>query len=159
MNEINPNYGDIKHLPIEHNWLIPSQEDLARKFADEFEKLLNQVENSWINQSDIPDYVIGFLEALIDAMKHGNNFDPEKMVKVNILFDDNKLEISITDSNPVAFTNEEARQKIAEATKPENLERGSGRGLLMMNHYYPDGLNFEFLNPGNKVTMTKLKNQ
>ena len=156
MNEINPNYKDLRHLPIEHSWSIPSQEDLARKFADEFEKFLNQIENSWIKTEDTSDYVVGLLEALIDAMKHGNNWDPEKMVKVDIIFDETQLIISVTDSNPVEFSNQEARQKIIEATLPENLERGSGRGLLMINNYFPDGLSFKFLNPGNKLTMTKL---
>jgi serine/threonine-protein kinase RsbW len=88
-------------------------------------------------------------EALINAIKHGNRLDPQKMVQIRYSIDEEGFSIEIEDEGP-GFD----PQSIPDPTLPENLERPSGRGLLLMRAYMT---NCVWLDRGNICRMRRTK--
>ena len=69
-------------------------------------------------------------EALVNAIKHGNRRDPTKKVHVEANVSDQRVEIFIEDEGP-GFN----RGGVPDPTAEENLEKCSGRGILLMESY------------------------
>jgi serine/threonine-protein kinase RsbW len=69
-------------------------------------------------------------EALINAIKHGNRLNPSKKVRIEAKVSARRLEIIIEDEGP-GF----ARGAVPDPTLRENLEKCSGRGILLMEAY------------------------
>jgi serine/threonine-protein kinase RsbW len=69
-------------------------------------------------------------EALINAIKHGNRFDPKKKVHIEAKVSPKQFEVTIEDEGP-GFR----RGTIPDPTLEENLEKCSGRGILLMEAY------------------------
>jgi serine/threonine-protein kinase RsbW len=86
-------------------------------------------------------------EALVNAIKHGNQMDPDKSVTVLYKLHPEKFEVRITDEGP-GFNPED----VPDPTAPENLERPCGRGLLLMWCYMNE---VSFDNGGRTIAMAK----
>src|SRR5438045_3926390 len=67
-------------------------------------------------------------EAVANALKHGHQFDPTKTVKIRYSVNQDYVLAEVIDEGP-GFDPE----CVPDPTAPENLERCSGRGLLLMN--------------------------
>jgi serine/threonine-protein kinase RsbW len=65
-------------------------------------------------------------EILINAMKHGNRFDPGKKVGFEVSLDGQDLIMDVTDEG-AGFEIE----AVPDPLSPENIERKSGRGIAM----------------------------
>ena len=65
-------------------------------------------------------------EILINAMKHGNRFDPGKKVGFEVSVDGQDLIMDVTDQG-AGFE----LAAVPDPLRPENLERLSGRGISM----------------------------
>jgi serine/threonine-protein kinase RsbW len=87
-------------------------------------------------------------EALINAVKHGNQLDPNKKVRVIYRVLRERFDIVITDEGP-GFDPKD----VPDPTAMENLERPCGRGLLLMRHYMTEVV---YNTRGNSVRMSKL---
>ena len=66
-------------------------------------------------------------EIVINAIRHGNRFDPSKTVDVNLRWSEGKLTIEVSDSGP-GFRLEDVPDP---RSPPENHEKRTGRGLAM----------------------------
>ncbi len=88
-------------------------------------------------------------EAMINAVLHGNKYDPAK--RVNLSFEQNgeKLVVTIADEG-TGFLPEEIPDPLA----PENLLKQSGRGIFLMRAFM-DEVRFRKLNPGTEITLIK----
>jgi len=90
--------------------------------------------------------MVAALEAVNNAVTHGNRSDPNKIVDVEIAFEDNGINITVTDEgegfNP---------KSIPDPTMPENIEELSGRGVFLMTKL-ADSIKFN--EKGNSVTMS-----
>jgi len=86
-------------------------------------------------------------EALSNAIRHGNNSDPQKTVTVSYTCSDEKITISIEDQGP-GFVPE----KLPDPTAEENLERPHGRGVMLMNAYMTE---VAYAHEGRQVILTK----
>jgi serine/threonine-protein kinase RsbW len=98
-------------------------------------------------RDDIFAIKLALEEALVNAVKHGNKMDPNKVVHVQYLISDQRADITVEDQgqgfNPA---------ELPDPTCDENLELSSGRGILLMRAY----MSSVVFNPtGNKVTLTK----
>ena len=88
-------------------------------------------------------------EAMINAVLHGNAYDPAK--RVNLTFENNAQELQITISDEGhGFIPEEVPDPLA----PENLLKESGRGIFLMRAFM-DEVRFRKLNPGTEITLIK----
>ena len=88
-------------------------------------------------------------EALVNAIKHGNQMDAAKSVAVAYAVDAVGFEVRIADDGP-GFDPED----VPDPTAPENLERPCGRGLLLIRFYMSE---VEYLGRGNVVRMAKVR--
>lgn len=69
-------------------------------------------------------------EALTNAIRHGNRLDPGKRVHIEAEVTPQRVEILIEDEGP-GFD----RANIPDPTASENLEKCSGRGILLIEAY------------------------
>ena len=69
-------------------------------------------------------------EGLINAIKHGNRLDPAKKVRIAAHISVDQVEISVEDEGP-GFD----RSSVPDPTLVENLEKCSGRGILLIEAY------------------------
>ena len=89
-------------------------------------------------------------EALVNAIKHGNQLDPDKRVDVSFQVTCERFDIRISDEGP-GFNPED----VPDPTAIENLERPCGRGLLLIRGFMNE---VQYHGRGNIVTMCKLRN-
>ena len=99
-----------------------------------------------INQENYGKILVSTLEAVNNAILHGNNGDPEKYVNIAINFADNRLKITVRDEG-TGFSPGE----LPDPTVPENLEELDGRGVFLMSHLADT---IRYSKKGNAVTMT-----
>jgi serine/threonine-protein kinase RsbW len=107
--------------------VLHSEPDEARRLLD---KLEAELRARAIADRDIFSIVMALEEALINAMKHGNQLDPSKKVHVSYRFDATSFEVNIRDEGP-GFDPED----VPDPTDFDNVERPCGRGMLMMRYY------------------------
>jgi len=125
---------------------IPS--DLAE--ARRIQELIGQaLQASDYSEHDIFSIKLALEEALVNAIKHGNQMDPDKRVFVAYRVTPIRFEIHITDEGK-GFNPDD----VPDPTAPENLERPCGRGLLLMRGFMTE---VEYHPPGNSVSMAKVK--
>jgi serine/threonine-protein kinase RsbW len=89
-------------------------------------------------------------EALINAIKHGNGLDRSKRVHIRYHVQAQRFDIAIADEGGGFDPN-----AVPDPCADENLERPSGRGLLLMRHYMTEVI---YHPPGNRLTMSKVRN-
>lgn len=89
-------------------------------------------------------------EALINAIKHGNKFAADKHVLVEWTITPQQAEIIIEDEG-VGFD----RAKVPDPTRDCNLEKLTGRGILLMETYMDE---VEYTKGGRRVRLVR-KNQ
>jgi len=69
-------------------------------------------------------------EALVNAIKHGNQMDRNKKVHISYQVLPGRFDIQITDEGDGFDPGD-----VPDPTAVENLERPCGRGLMLMRHY------------------------
>ncbi|HTL28980.1 MAG TPA: ATP-binding protein [Tepidisphaeraceae bacterium] len=90
-------------------------------------------------------------EGLINAVKHGNKLDPKKNVRVEANINSEQAEIIIHDEG-VGFK----RTDVPDPTAEENLEKCSGRGILLIEAYMTE---VEWSDSGRRIRMIKKNEQ
>ena len=73
--------------------------------------------------------LVATIEATNNAIIHGNNSDPEKLVKIEIECEKEELKVHIEDQGR-GFDH----MNVPDPTAPENLEKINGRGIFLMEH-------------------------
>lgn len=86
-------------------------------------------------------------EALVNAIKHGNKHDPCKQVHIRCRADRDVVCITIEDEGPGFVPGE-----VPDPTLEENLEKPSGRGIMLMRAFMSS---IEYNDTGNQVTLEK----
>lgn len=81
--------------------------------------------------------LISTIEAVTNAIVHGNKSDPAKQVRIKVLREKHILQITVSDEGP-GFD----YSKIPDPTKPELIEQPDGRGIFLMRNL-TDDLKFE----------------
>ena len=99
-----------------------------------------------ISQDSYGKILIGTLEAVNNAIVHGNKSDLNKFVEVKFQLENKNLEVTVTDEGKGFKPSE-----IPDPTRPENIELLAGRGVFLMSKL-ADNIKFNII--GNSVTMT-----
>jgi len=124
---------------------IPSDPNEARRLQDDIEGQLQALNAA---DPDIFAIRLALEEALVNAIKHGNQMDRNKKVQISYRFVADRFEIHITDEGPGFDPSD-----VPDPTAVENLERPCGRGLLLMRHCMSE---VAFNDRGNGVSMAKV---
>ena len=114
---------------------------------------LNMVENAidsltneiGISQDNYGKILVAVLEAVNNAIVHGNKADLKKTVEIDFWVKRKDLNISVTDEGK-GFKPAE----VPDPTRPENIEAINGRGIFLMSRLADE---IEFNKKGNSVTM------
>lgn len=126
--------------------VIPSDLNAARNLE---EKLLEEVDRLGYGEADIFAIKLALEEGLINAIKHGNGYDPGKSVHITYTIDNQHAEITIADEG-LGFRAEQ----VPDPTTDENLERPCGRGLMLMRAYMDE---VTFNETGTAIRLVKRK--
>jgi serine/threonine-protein kinase RsbW len=124
--------------------VIPSDPAEARRVQDKIESVL---QSSQCHDHDLFSIKLALEEALVNAIKHGNQYDRNKKVQIAYEVQPDRFVIHITDEGP-GFDPAD----VPDPTAVENLERPCGRGLMLMRHYMTE---VAFNERGNSVIMSK----
>ncbi|MGE5348171.1 MAG: ATP-binding protein [Actinomycetota bacterium] len=89
--------------------------------------------------------LISTVEAVNNAILHGNKGNAEKMVTVNFTSDGNLFEVTVTDEGDGFEYN-----NLPDPTDPENIENLHGRGVFIMRSLADV---IEYNDSGNQVKM------
>lgn len=122
--------------------IFPSElENISR-----VEKLIDEISTSHNLSSEIYGKIsVAIIEAVNNAILHGNQLDINKKVKIEYDIDDESISFIVGDEGKgFDFSN------IPDPTLPENLEKTHGRGIFLMNHLADD---IEFAENGAIVEM------
>lgn len=112
---------------------------LIEKFVDDISVELN------LPQEVYGNLMIATLEAVNNAIVHGNKLREELDVEILFQQDKNRLKLTVKDQGP-GFD----YKSIPDPTAPENLEKISGRGVFLMEKLSDD---IEFEKNGAVVTL------
>ena len=112
---------------------------IVEKFVDE---ITNEI---GISKKFYGKILISSLEAVNNAIIHGNNLVSDKFVDISIEFRKDQLKIIVEDEGK-GFS----PAKVPDPTVPENLEEVNGRGVFIMSRLADV---IEFSKKGNTVTM------
>jgi serine/threonine-protein kinase RsbW len=107
-------------------YVIPSDLEAARRVQDRIEAVVKTA----FAEHEAFAVKMAVEEALVNAIKHGNQMDPDKSVRVAYTLRPDRFDVRITDEGP-GFNPDD----VPDPTAPENLERPCGRGLLLIRYY------------------------
>jgi serine/threonine-protein kinase RsbW len=99
-----------------------------------------------ISQDNYGKILVSAMEAVNNAILHGNKLVKEKMVDIEISYKDSDLNIVVTDEGP-GFRPD----LVPDPTTPENIEELNGRGIYLISHLADK---VEFNPKGNSIAMT-----
>jgi serine/threonine-protein kinase RsbW len=105
------------------------------------------LENKGYGERNIFAVKLALEEAVINAIKHGNELDDTKKVTVSFYIDEDRALISVADEGP-GFKPDD----VPDPTDDENLLATSGRGLALIRAYMDE---VRFNDKGTEITMVK----
>ena len=110
-----------------------------------------EIQELWLargmSDMDLPDMQLALEEGLANAIKHGNKMDPNKQVTVECFINEDVVRVVIKDEGNGFDLNE-----VPDPTLPENLDKPSGRGVMLMKAFMDDVL---YNDIGNQLTFIK----
>jgi len=111
------------------------------------ERLIDDLSEKYDLKDDVyGKLLLSVVEAVNNAIVHGNKMDIEKDVILEYEIDDSKIDFVITDMGDGFDYN-----NIPDPTKPENIEKTHGRGIFLMNHLADE---IEFQKNGSVVKLS-----
>lgn len=121
---------------------IPSQLDMGLRVL---EAIVLELEFAGFESRQIGRIELAFTEALVNAIRHGNQDDPLKLVMIEYEIRFHEFHLSIQDEG-AGF----APHDVDDPTLDENVLRPGGRGLLLIKSL---GQQIEFNPRGNRIAM------
>ena len=88
-------------------------------------------------------------EAAVNAVLHGNDYDPAKLITASFENNGKSLIFTIADQGKGVDP-----ESLPDPLAPENLLRGTGRGIFLIRSFM-DEVHFRKLQPGTELTMIK----
>ena len=88
-------------------------------------------------------------EAAVNAVLHGNDYDPAKQITASFENNGKSLIFTIADQGKGVDPS-----TLPDPLAPENLMRGTGRGIFLIRSFM-DEVHFRQLQPGTELTLVK----
>ena len=123
---------------------IPSDTSEAQEVQ---ERIIAQLEQYEYAMRDVFSMRLAIEEAIVNAIKHGNKRDVEKKVHVSWSVNAQRVTVAVEDEG-AGFKLEE----VPDCTAEENLDKPSGRGIMLMRNFLSS---IEYNDKGNRVTLVK----
>jgi len=107
-------------------------------------EIITDLTSKGYNENDIFAIRLAMDEAFVNALKHGNNNEPKKHVKIYYTANKKQMKMSIEDEGEGFDYN-----SLADPTSEENLGQIHGRGIFLIKQFTSF---VEFNKVGNKIT-------
>jgi serine/threonine-protein kinase RsbW len=104
---------------------------------------------SGFHGDELQEIAMAVREAAINAVLHGNAYDPAKTIGITFERKPGRLEITVRDQGS-GFNVDGVPDPLA----PENLLKQSGRGIFLIRTYM-DEVRFRNLDPGTELVLIK----
>jgi serine/threonine-protein kinase RsbW len=118
--------------------------------VNKIEQIAEQcAERAGFDEDTISPIAMAVREAAVNAVLHGNSYDTSKHITASFETTTESLIIRIADQGPGLDP-----EKIPDPLAPENILRGSGRGIFLIRAFM-DEVNFRQLHPGTELTLIK----
>jgi serine/threonine-protein kinase RsbW len=101
------------------------------------------------DEDTVQQIAMAVREAAVNAVLHGNAYEKTKHITASFETTTDSLIVRITDQGPGLDPD-----KIPDPLAPENLLKGSGRGIFLIRALM-DEVNFRQLHPGTELTLIK----
>ena len=138
----------IEDVTREFEQIIPSDTAAGQSVQERIIQLLEELR---FEDRDLFGIRLAMEEALVNAIKHGNQMDPTKTVRVACRAGFQRVHIEIEDQG-TGFQPEE----IPDPTADENLDRPCGRGIMLMRAFMTS---ITYNPAGNCVVMIKNRSE
>lgn len=113
------------------------------------ERIVNLLEQNEFTPRDVFSVRLALEEALVNAIKHGNQMDPAKKVRIGCRLEQEKVWIEIEDQgegfDPL---------DVPDPTTDDNLERPCGRGVMLIKAFMTS---VTYNDSGNCIIMEKVR--
>jgi len=119
--------------------------------SDAIESLLERLRADAWDDRDIFGVHLAVEEALVNAMKHGNQCCPEKYVQLDFRLNGQSVQIEIADEGP-GFD----PTTLPDPTDAEHIDEPNGRGIMLMRSFMS---RVEFNERGNRVLLEKQRSK
>ena len=117
--------------------------DTVGRTAEDF------AQRAGFDSDTVPNIVMAVREAAINAVMHGNAYNPAKRITASFETTSDSLIVRIGDQGPGLDPS-----NLPDPIAPENLLRGSGRGIFLIRSFM-DEVHFRQLHPGTELTLIK----
>ncbi len=104
---------------------------------------------SGFDEDEVQRISMAVREATVNAVLHGNAYDPKKRVTIAFEASGDTMSVAIRDEGK-GLNPEEVPDPLA----PENLLKQSGRGIFLIRAFM-DEVRFRNMNPGTEITLIK----
>lgn len=111
------------------------------------EYLMKRVEKLGVVKPEQSNLFVALDEAFVNAVKHGNKFDPTKIVRIVAEISPSEAKFTVEDEGDGFDVN-----TIPDPLDPENLFKTSGRGVLFIYNIMDE---VKYNERGNRLTMVK----
>jgi len=138
----------IQELHEKIEFEVPSVISLMHSILD---YLMKRVEKVGVINPETSNLFVALDEAFVNAVKHGNKFDANKLVRITADVSPEEARFTIEDEGD-GFNVAE----IPDPLDPQNLFKTSGRGVLFIYNIMDE---VRYNERGNRLTMVKRKNQ
>lgn len=138
----------VRDLREKIEFEVPSYVSLMHDILD---YLMKRVEKSGVVNPETSNLFVALDEAFVNAVKHGNKFNSEKLVRITVEVSKEEARFTIEDEGEGFNVNE-----IPDPRNPENLFKTSGRGVLFIYNIMDE---VTYNERGNRLTMIKRKNE
>ena len=96
---------------------------LVENFIDEISVALSIVSDLYGN------LLISTIEAVTNAIVHGNDNNPDKVVRINVESNEKKITVTVSDEGEGFDVS-----VVPDPTKPNYIEQPNGRGIFLMRN-------------------------
>ena len=127
---------------------IPSDPAAGQQVQD---RIVSVMESLEYGAHEVFGMRLALEEGIVNAIKHGNGLDPSKSVQITCEVDAERVVVTIEDEGPGFDPSE-----VPDPTEDDNLEKPSGRGLMLMRAFMT---RIEYHGRGNRVTMEKVRGE
>lgn len=101
------------------------------------------------DEDTVPHIAMAVREAAVNAVIHGNQYDPNKHINVSFEASPTALTMHVADEGPGLDPD-----TIPDPLAPENILRGSGRGIFLIRAFM-DEVHFRQRQPGTEIILIK----
>lgn len=136
--------NSVKHIREKIEFEFPSAISLMHSILD---YLMKRVEKVGVIDAENSNLFVALDEAFVNAVKHGNKFDANKIVRISAEVSPTEARFTIEDEGEGFDIN-----SIPDPCNPENLFKTSGRGVLIIHNIMDE---VKYNERGNRLTMIK----